>query len=52
MDAGLRRILALLAGIAAIVLALIVLVASPADPTGLLAGAALAAGAGIVILAA
>jgi hypothetical protein len=39
------------AGIAAIVLALVVLIGSPHDPADLLAGAALAAGVGLLAAA-
>lgn len=45
-----RRLAAFLCGVAAVVLSVIVLVSGPADEIDLLAGAALAAGVGIVLL--
>lgn len=43
-----RALLVLAAAVAAIILGVVALVAHPVDPTGLLAGAAIAAGAGLV----
>jgi hypothetical protein len=45
-----RRLVVLAAAIAAIVLALVVLIGSPSHPLDLLAGAAMAAGAGLAAL--
>lgn len=45
-----RRLLALLAALAAVILGIVVLVAPTSDPTSLLAGAAIAAGVGIAAL--
>lgn len=47
----LRRVLAILAAVAAVVLGIVVLVAHPADTANLLAGGAMAAGAGVLVLA-
>lgn len=49
MNPALRRLLVACAGIAAIVLALVVLVSHPANTVDLLAGAGLAAGVGLVV---
>lgn len=49
MSASLRVFLVLAAGIAAVVLALVVLVAHPADTADLLAGGVLAAGVGLIV---
>jgi hypothetical protein len=45
-----RRVLVLAAAIAAIVLALVVLIGKPDNPADLLAGASIAAGAGLAAL--
>lgn len=50
-NAGLRTLLIVFAGIAALVLGLIVLVGNPSDPSDLLAGAALAGGTGLIAVA-
>lgn len=47
-----RRLAVFLCGLAALVLGIIVLVSKPADELDLLAGAALAAGLGLVLLVA
>jgi hypothetical protein len=47
-----RRLAVFLCGVAAIVLAILVLVSKPADEVDLVAGAALAAGVGLVLLVA
>lgn len=46
----LRRALVLAAAVAAIVLALVVLIGTPSNPFDLLAGAGIAAGAGLAAL--
>lgn len=46
----LRRFFVICAAVAAIVLAVVVLVGSPTNSLDLLAGAAIAAGAGLVVL--
>jgi hypothetical protein len=48
----LRRLLILAAGIAAVVLALVVLIGNPHNPTDLLAWAGFSAGVGLVLVAA
>jgi hypothetical protein len=47
-----RRLAVFLLGVAALVLAIIVLITHPADEVDLLAGAALGAGLGLVLLVA
>lgn len=49
MTPSLRRLIVICAGIAAMVLTLIVLISHPANTVDLLAGAGLAAGVGLVV---